>query len=487
MMNAMPELGIGIVYFRGFEPFLEKHARSLDVVELEPQTLWYEAGNKEAFGIDSGPNNFLKNLALPLLFHGVGAPIAGTHLPPAKMVRTLREHAAQLAPLAFSEHLSFNTFSEGGRLVNTNFLLPPLQNEQGIKAVLRNIDHYRNSLQLPFAFETGVNYLKPLAGDMEDGRFVSEIAERADCNILLDLHNILVNHRNGRQPIHEFLAQLPHERITELHLANGFYHNGYYLDAHSGTMSTELADISLELVRSLPNLKAIIFEMLPDYIDKVSEGEFEQQLMQMRRIWDARGKAVAGAATHREPATIENDITAKEWEQNIGSLALHRQVETADWAHEIAGDEGLGIIRELIHIFRGSALVTNLQLSTRLIRLALGEETFKDILARFFDTSAPELFPYKTALRFADFIKGKYAIRYLDGILSYEIASIRARSEGRTRTVAFDFNPFPVMRSLSHCELPGEQDMPMNFLVTIKNDDETSPEDLLKLEAVYHT
>jgi uncharacterized protein (UPF0276 family) len=487
-MRTLPELGIGIIYFRGFEPFLEQFAQSIDVIELEPQTLWYEAKKKDAFGIDGSANQFLKELNLPILFHGVGAPIAGSQRPSAKMIRTLQEHIAQLAPLSFSEHLSFNSFRKGSKVLNTNFLLPPLQNERGIKAILRNIECYKKDLGLPFAFETGVNYLKPCAGDMEDGRFVLEVAERADCNILLDLHNVLVNHKNGRQPIQEFLSQLPKERVTELHLANGFFHKGYYLDAHSGTMSTELSDITMELVKSLPNLKAIIFEMLPDYVEKVSKKDFEQQLIQMRRIWDARGKGILNTVkAQRESAVSIHDISIKEWEQNIGSLALQRQADNMEWTQKIAEDEGLEIIRDLIYLFRGSALVSNLQLSTRLLRLALGEDVFKSILASFFEATAPELFPYKTAMQFAAFVKGKYDIRYLDRMLAYEIAGIRVRSEGRSRKVPFDFNPFPVIRSLTNAELPLEQDIPMKFLLTIQSDEKTTSEDLLRLEAVFHS
>ena len=191
-------------------------------------------------------------------------------------------------------------------------------------------------------------------------------------------------------------------------------------------------------------------------------------------------------AIHKETAPVENTIKVKEWEQNIGSLALGRQAGEAAWAHKVAADKGLEIVRELIYHFRASALVTNLQLSTRLLRLTLGESIFKDTIVEFFNATAPELFPYKTALQFAKFIEGKYPVRYLDGILAYEIAGIRARSECRTRTVNFDFNPFPVIRSLSQCVLPEEQDTPMNFLLTIKADNEANLEDVRKLEAVYH-
>ena len=60
------------------------------------------------------------------------------------------------------------------------------------------------------------------------------VAECADCGILLDLHNLFANGVNGRQSVEEFIAQLPLERVWEIHVAGGVELDGYWLDAHSG-------------------------------------------------------------------------------------------------------------------------------------------------------------------------------------------------------------------------------------------------------------
>jgi len=54
---------------------------------------------------------------------------------------------------------------------------------------------------VPIAIETAVNYLRPRADELGDGEFVAAVAERADCGILLDLHNIYCNALNGRQSV----------------------------------------------------------------------------------------------------------------------------------------------------------------------------------------------------------------------------------------------------------------------------------------------
>jgi len=56
--------------------------------------------------------------------------------------------------------------------------------------------------------------------------FLRQVVERADCEILLDLHNAWTNDRNGRQAISDFLMDIPLERVRELHLAGGVAEQG---------------------------------------------------------------------------------------------------------------------------------------------------------------------------------------------------------------------------------------------------------------------
>jgi uncharacterized protein len=60
------------------------------------------------------------------------------------------------------------------------------------------VQRLRNELGVPLAVETGVNYLRPRRDELPDGEFMAALAEDADCGILLDLHNVYCNERNGR-------------------------------------------------------------------------------------------------------------------------------------------------------------------------------------------------------------------------------------------------------------------------------------------------
>ncbi len=70
------------------------------------------------------------------------------------------------------------------------------------------------------------------------------------------------------------------------------YFNNYYLDAHSSISSTELLDITIEIVSLLPALKSIIFEMLPEYLNNgITRNDVERQFIKMQRLWEKRGNA----------------------------------------------------------------------------------------------------------------------------------------------------------------------------------------------------
>ncbi|MBK8403830.1 MAG: DUF692 family protein [Saprospiraceae bacterium] len=130
--------------------------------------------------------------------------------------------------------------------------------------------------------------MAPKNYEIEDGLFINTVAENSNCDILLDIHNIIANERNGRQKVRNFFKQISHERVTQIHLAGGFYYKGYYLDAHSNISSDEIIKVFENIVCQLPNLKAIIFEMLPEYLSFIPQNAISIQLEKMNRIWKER-------------------------------------------------------------------------------------------------------------------------------------------------------------------------------------------------------
>ncbi|GAA2746771.1 hypothetical protein GCM10009868_33490 [Terrabacter aerolatus] len=252
------DLGVGVIALGSLDQLWDGIEDLVDVVEVEPQTLW-----ETRFGggkvISPEPLAWLRSCGRPLLAHGVGYPVGGLTAPDPEGVAASAASARDLGAVHWSEHLAFNVAGDA----HAGFLLPPVQTPEAVAAAVGHIRAHQDANDRPFLVETPTNYLQPVPGDLTDGDYVAAIAEGADCGILLDLHNIWTNERNGRQSVDEFLSRIPLERVWEVHLAGGFETDGYYLDAHVGPIDPELLALAARVVPTLPRVRAVIYEAVP--------------------------------------------------------------------------------------------------------------------------------------------------------------------------------------------------------------------------------
>jgi uncharacterized protein (UPF0276 family) len=457
----LPELGVGLTWFAGLEPALEANAGFIDVLEIEPQTFWRRSPADSSAGQDADKSQvvdlevlrILQAYATPKLMHGVGFPVGGTRPPQPEALSLLREMALKLNVPWVSEHLSFNQAATERGVHFTSFFLPPRQTLAGVRAAAESIRAMASRMPVPMAVETGVNYLRPRADELPDGEFVARVVQAADCGILLDLHNIWANQKNGRQSVSEFLEQLPLDRVWEIHLAGGSDHRGYWLDAHSGGMPQELFEVASSVVRRLPNLKAVIFEFFSAYLPTVGYGVFRSQLEQLHRLWDMRrsdstpkihdrAKAVAEAVVNDPPPS------PREWEDTLGTLVVGGDPATT-LAAELNADPGVGIIREVIEQFRASMIVRTLRMSSRLLMLERGNAYFESLLADYWKQCPPQPFAFDEATGFAEFLRSRdHQIPYLGEILDYDRAMMQVALEGQEQLVPFKVDPLPLLRAL---------------------------------------
>jgi uncharacterized protein len=451
----LPELGVGLTFFQGLEPVLESEQALIDVIEVEPQSLWRRDHSGQTVIVDEPSLHLLRSRTLPKLVHSVGLPVGGTEPPKSADVQLLRHVARELNSPWVSEHLSFNTFHDENGTWHTGFLLPPRQTLAGIDHAVRSIRSLSSEMPVPVAIETGVNYLQPRADEIPDGEFVARVAEGADCGILLDLHNIWTNHRNGRQSVGEYIDHLPLERVWQIHLAGGSSHRGYWIDAHSGAVPAELLELATRIVPRLPNLKAIVFELFPAYLSTVGYALFRTQLEALHRLWDRRGINAKNMPRVATEVTCDNPAPDPQvWEETLGSLTVHKPC-TNPLAGELRHDAGLSIIREMVEQLRGSMIVRTLRLSSRLIMLERGTGYLEELLSIFWRNHPPNPFPLDEAEAFAGFLRErKPYVPFLDEVLEYDRAVIDVALKGGERLIAFRADPLPLLRALGSGRRP---------------------------------
>jgi len=467
------EAGVGIIYSPGLEPVIRAGRDIIDVIEIEPQLFWQQTeGDPDSFRIDPAFLDRMHGFPQHKLIHGVGFPIGGSLSHAEAQLPTFIETIEAMNALWASEHLSFNRAASKEGEFNAGFLLPPQQSEAAIRRAVENIRAIQSRLPVPFAFETGVNYLQPQAGDMEDGTFFAAIATDADCGILLDLHNLWCNERNGRQPIEEALAQIPLDRVWEVHLAGGEEMDGYWLDAHSGLVPQKLMELAADIIPRLPNLGAIIFEIMEDYVTEknIQTRELVEQMERIKEIWETRKTRITGLeeTPHvRAVQTTHIQAAPAIWERDLARLATGQSgAEKAVGA--LAADPGIPIYKNLISAVRAGMSVTALRLSYRLIVLHRGEEAFKALIEDFWSKTPPEPFASEEVLHFAQYLKSQdIDIPHLSEVIEFELASQEVLRSGKPETIRFTCEPMSLLDALGQGQLQVEIDKG-NFELTIE-------------------
>lgn len=473
------ELGVGIVYSPVIEPLLEDSLDLIQVIEIEPQTLWrYSPNEKQPYKIIGSIIERLKNFPQRKIVHGVGFPVGGSILPDLRHIPPLIQVIEALKADWASEHLSFNVASGLKGNFNTGFLLPPLLTDAGVKEAVKSIRQISAQLPVPFAVETGVNYLKPIPGELSDSAFVAAVSNNANCSILLDLHNIWSNERNGRQKVRDFLAEIPLERVLEVHLAGGMNYEGYWLDAHSGVIPESLLDLAASLIPQLPNLRAIIFEILPSFVPQLGLDGVHEQLEKLNQIWKQRSsKSDYNLSTKTFlqpsiPTQIElnsfdiANVKPLVWEKALGALVIGKK-STEQLASKLAEDPGVVIMQKLVWNFRAGMIVDNLKLTCRLLMLSKGDEFFQQLLNDFFSSHSPEIFASAEAEAFAVYLEtSELDVQYLPEVISFELAAIHSLIEEKEQTINLCYDPTLLLQPLTQGQLPSE--MPKgNFQVKV--------------------
>ncbi|HEX6374252.1 MAG TPA: DUF692 family protein [Allosphingosinicella sp.] len=441
MAGNIGRLGVGAVYWAALHDLFAAHPDIVQVAEVEPSSFWIKQLGPDG-AVRSNPLALAAIESLPQakLLHGVGYPVGGTRGGRHPHIGELLHWAERLDPAWTSEHLSFNETESG----NAGFLLPPCQSADGVAIAAANIRARASALGRPFAFETGVNYLRPRQDEMDDGAYFAAVAREADCHILLDLHNLWANERNGRARVRDVVAALPLDRVCEVHLAGGEEKDGYWLDAHCGLVPAALFDLALEIMPDLPAVGAIIFEIAPEHLHRVDEASLLGQIETLHRLWERRGRSPTPAGRHQ--AAPAAGLMAAEWEQ-----ALAGALSDASGGASAA----IALYRSLIAAFRNGALATTLTHSLRLLQLTHGKAAVDAMLDDYGASTRPPLYPSDEAVQFATWLKAHAPpTLYLDDMLGLEEGIVTIACGGAGGELSFDHDPSLIVAAIADGRAP---------------------------------
>jgi uncharacterized protein (UPF0276 family) len=177
---------------------------------------WLEIHAENYMGDGGRPLAQLRHLAsrFPISVHGVGLSIGGEEPLDADHLARLKTLCDWLQPASFSEHLAWSTH-DGAFL---NDLLPLPYTAATLARVCDHIDQVQTVLGRKMLLENPSSYLAFTETTLSEVAFLTQIATRTGCGLLLDVNNVYVSSVNqGFNPL-EYITAFPLDMVGEIHL-----------------------------------------------------------------------------------------------------------------------------------------------------------------------------------------------------------------------------------------------------------------------------
>ncbi|HEX4073895.1 MAG TPA: DUF692 domain-containing protein [Candidatus Acidoferrales bacterium] len=219
--NGFSEFGIGI----GLRAPHCDH-----ILTRKPVVDWFEIIS-ENYMIDGGrPLHILDRILeqYKVVQHGVSMYFGSAD-------RLNRDHLRRLKALVkrtktpwLTDHLCWG--SVDGRY--THDLLPMPYTFEAARIAAQKIREVRDFLEVPVAVENVSSYAEFHVSEMREWEFLTEVVERADCGILLDVNNIYVSSQNHNFDPRLYVENIPAERVAQIHIAGHSKYRKYILDTH---------------------------------------------------------------------------------------------------------------------------------------------------------------------------------------------------------------------------------------------------------------
>jgi uncharacterized protein (UPF0276 family) len=177
---------------------------------------WLEIHAENYMGAGGRPLAQLRHLVerFPISVHGVGLSIGGEGRLDADHLTRLRQLCDWLNPASFSEHLAWSTH-DGAFL---NDLLPLPYTAATLSRVADHIDEVQTTLGRRILLENPSTYIAFAETAVSEVDFLTELARRTGCGLLLDVNNVHVSGTNQNYAPSDYIDAFPLHLVGELHL-----------------------------------------------------------------------------------------------------------------------------------------------------------------------------------------------------------------------------------------------------------------------------
>ena len=246
-VNNLPYLGYGL-------GLRKEHYET--VLSEQPEVDWFEIIS-ENYMVDGGKAIYyldrIRDL-YPMVMHGVSMSIGSTEPLNRDYLKKLKILINRVEPEWFSDHLCW-TGVEG---INLHDLMPLPYTEEAIQHVVDRISQVQDFMGRQMLLENVSSYVSYGESQISEWEFLSEIAQRADCLLLLDINNIYVSAFNHNFDPLTYLNAIPENHVCQFHLAGHTQQNDIIIDTHDQPISDPVFDLYRSAVQRFGRVSTMI-------------------------------------------------------------------------------------------------------------------------------------------------------------------------------------------------------------------------------------
>ncbi|HAT1129322.1 TPA: DUF692 domain-containing protein [Legionella pneumophila] len=266
-----PPLGMGLGLRTEHYQYILEHVPTIDWFEILTENYLVDGGNP-LYYLDKIREHY------PMVMHGVSLSIGSSDPLNSDYLSKVKKLADRIEPKWISDHLCWT----GVHQRNMHDLLPLPYTEKMISHIVERVKSVQDFYQRQLVLENVSSYITYKESEMTEWEFLSEIANRADCFILLDINNIYVSAFNHGFDSEIYLNHIPVNRVQQFHLAGHMNCGEYIIDTHDHPVIKEVWELYAKAINRFGDISTMIErdDHIPTFEELSRELDYAKKIKQ---------------------------------------------------------------------------------------------------------------------------------------------------------------------------------------------------------------